>query len=164
MVWASSAAVGQADDISAGTTPRRYVSSGRSLVTVTLGVTADVRIRSTPRYSSHEVGLDHSWRRVVAALPRTTSDDGFGPAYRSDPSAAVTLMSQVVDDTPAVTVVFGMTRRTASAGNVAATPSTVHGARRPKISSGFVGAARQPYRIRTRMRVAGSIEPRVVPG
>ena len=163
MACASRAAVGQADDISAGTTPRRYVSSGRSLTTVTLGVTAEVRIRRRPRYSSQALGLDQSWSRVVPVAPRTTSDDGFAPAYRSDPSAAVTLIRHVVVEPADVVVVFGMTRRTASAGNVASTPSMVHGARRPKIVSGFVGDARQPYRIRTRMRVPVAIDPSVVP-
>ena len=70
--------------------------------------------------------------RLVAVVPRTTTLAGFGPSRSTRPSGAVTRSRHVV----AVPTVVGLSRRTASAGNVPAMPSMVHGVRRPTIVSG----------------------------
>ena len=70
---------------------------------------------------------------------------------------------QVVCGPVAVVVVAGMTRSTASTGKVPAMPSIVHGASRPKTTSGRVGVAVQLARMRTRIRAVVEIFPSVAP-
>ena len=97
--------------------------------------------------------------RLVAVVPRTTTLAGFGPSRSTRPSGAVTRSRHVV----AVPAVVGLSRRTASAGNVPAMPSMVHGVRRPTIVSGADAVAFQSSSTRTRMVLVGATVPSVVP-
>ena len=62
-----------------------------------------------------------------------------------------------------MTVVVGISRSLASAGNVPATPSMVHGVARPYTTSGFAVVAANDESTRTRIWLAG-IGASVVPG
>src|ERR1035437_4558839 len=87
IVWALSASAGQLVGISAGTTLRRYVSSGSSLITFTVVV---AMIRRVPRYRSYEDGFDQSWRLVSLAIGRTRRSPENGALQRTVPPAPST--------------------------------------------------------------------------
>ena len=77
--------------------------------------------------------------------------------------AAVTRSRHVVRGPVVVVVVVGMSRSIASGGKIVAMPSIVHVVSRPKTMSGTVGLARQPSRMRTRIREPRAILPSVAP-
>src|SRR6266850_4231753 len=120
---ALTASTGHVAGTSAGTTPRRYVSIGSSLTTLTLAVASVLPIRRrTPRKWSYADGFDQSCRtEPLPGRTRRLADEAL--AYRVEPSAAVTVIFHVV----AVPDVVGVNLSRASAGNVALMPSMVHG-------------------------------------
>src|SRR6478672_8163984 len=148
MTWALSASVGQPDDISTGTTPRRYMSSGTWLTTLT--VPAPRNSLKLPRYVSYDEGFDTSWRRDAELEPRTMRVFAAPPSYRTvDPSASSTRSRQVVVGTASTVVVVRQTFRVASGGKSPSTPAMVQGWARPRITSGAEVTALNPDSTRT---------------
>src|SRR5688572_18200110 len=126
MDCARSASAGQLAGISVGTTPRKYHSIPRLLMTRAVVVSLT---RSSPRYVSYDDGLEARWRN--APLPgRIQNPPLTTDAWSDAPPDDVTRRFQFSE--PALT---GAAVSLALAGNVVAIPSTVHDPLRPKTTS-----------------------------
>ncbi len=91
---------------------------------------------------SDEAGFASSWRRVAEAAGRTMKAVVTLPAWSCvRPSAARTLIRQVVVAAPSTFVVVRHARTEPPAGKVPATPSMLQGPPRPWIESGAVDTA-----------------------